>query len=242
MGKAIFQALNNFLSHTHDMGAFVVDFSDGSFDVLSGGVFSVIIDGSINPLEQLAESSRIHEADKVVLGAFCRDLLNSNIIQIQEDHFSIPFRGMLSDDASGSDTDYKWINLTIVIDRNENLTAKCIIGHIRMMNNAEILNKIITDSFTNDKHPQVFNGQAKRIIEDESRNAAIVQFDIENFKYINVRYGEEKGTEILNYIKNGLDTICTDRQVYTRLSADVFMIAAHLAHRRASRQLRGHYL
>lgn len=225
MGKAIFQALNDFLSRTHNMGAFVVDFSDNSYDVMSEGDFSVFIDGSENPLEQLAESTRVHEADRVVLGAFCRDLLNSNKIQIQEDHFSIPFRGILSDNISNSDKDYKWITLTIVIDRDENLMAKCIIGHLRMMNNAEVLNKIIIDSFTNDKHPQVFNSQAKRIIEDESRNAAIIQFDIENFKLINVRYGEEKGTEILNYIKNGLDTICTDRQVYTRLSADVFMIA-----------------
>ncbi len=124
-----------------------------------------------------------------------------------------------------SDTDYKWITLTAVIDRDEYLMAKCVIGHLKMMNNAEILNKIIIDSFTNDKHPQVFNNQAKRIIDDESRNAAVIQFDIENFKLINVRYGEEKGTEILNNIKNGLDTICTDKQVYTRLSADVFMIA-----------------
>ena len=88
-----------------------------------------------------------------------------------------------------------------------------------------MLFRSIIDSFTNDKHPQVFNNQAKRIIDDESRNAAVIQFDIENFKLINVRYGEEKGTEILNNIKNGLDTICTDKQVYTRLSADVFMIA-----------------
>lgn len=223
MGKDIFQALNDFLSRTNDMGAFVVDFSDNSFDVMAEGIFSTILNGNVNPLEQLAESNRIHKADRIVLGAFCRDLLSSNKIPIQEDHFSVPFRGLVSNDPA--DTDYKWITLTVVIDRDENLIAKCVIGHLKMMNNAEILNKIIIDSFTNDKHPQVFNNQAKRIIDDESRNAAIIQFDIENFKLINVRYGEEKGTEILNYIKNGLDTVCTDKQVYTRLSADVFMIA-----------------
>lgn len=223
MGKSIFQALNDFLSRTHDMGAFVVDFSDNSFEVMSEGVFSAILDGSINPLEQLSESKLIYEADRVVLGAFCRDLLGSNKISVQEDHFSVSFRGLVSDNSA--DTDYKWMTLTTVIDRDENLMAKCVIGHLKMMNNAEILNKIIIDSFTNDKHPQVFNNQAKRIIDDESRNSAIIQFDIENFKLINVRYGEEKGTEILNNIKNGLDTICTDKQVYTRLSADVFMIA-----------------
>ncbi len=223
MGKSVFQALNEFVERTDNMCAFVVDFSDGSWDATSTGIFSAIIDGSFNPLEQLAESKKVHDADSAVLGAFCRDLLNSYKIPVQEEYFSVPFRGKVSDDPDNKD--YKWIMLTIIIGRDENNLAKYIVGHLRFMNNAEMLNKAIADSFTNDKHPQVFAGQAKHIIEDTSRNAAIIQFDIENFKLINVKYGEEKGTEILNFIKNGLDTICTNKQAYLRLSADVFMIA-----------------
>ncbi len=223
MGKSVFQALNEFVERTDNMCAFVVDFSDGSWDATSTGIFSAIIDGSFNPLEQLAESKNVHDADSAVLGAFCRDLLNSYKIPVQEEYFSVPFRGKVSDDPDNKE--YKWIMLTIIIGRDENNLAKYIVGHLRFMNNAEMLNKAITDSFTNDKHPQVFAGQAKHIIEDTSRNAAIVQFDIENFKLINVKYGEEKGTEILNFIKNGLDTVCTNKQAYLRLSADVFMIA-----------------
>ncbi len=223
MGKTVFQALSDFIERTDEMCAFVVDFSAKSYDVTSGGVFSPIIDGKGNPLEQLGGSERVHEADRVVLGAFCRDLLDSYKTPVQENHFITSFRGDVSADPAVKD--YKWMTLTVIIDRNENGFANFIVGHLRLMNNAELLNKAITDSFTNDKHPQVFAGQAKRIIEDTSRNAAIVQFDIENFKLINVKYGEEKGTEILNFIKNGLDTICTNKQAYLRLSADVFMIA-----------------
>lgn len=223
MGKSVFQALNEFVERTDDMCAFVVDFSDRSWDVTSAGIFSVIIDGRSNPLEQLAESKNVHEADGVVLGAFCRDLLNSYKVPVQEEHFIVSFRENVSGDSENKD--YKWVTLTVIIDRDENKLAKYIVGHLRLMNNAEMLNKAIIDSFTNDKHPQVFAGQAKRIIEDTNRSAAIVQFDIENFKLINVKYGEEKGTEILNFIKNGLDTICTNKQAYLRLSADVFMIA-----------------
>jgi len=223
MGKSVFQALNEFVERTDDMCAFVVDFSDRSWDVTSAGIFSVIIDGRSNPLEQLAESKNVHEADGVVLSAFCRDLLNSYKVPVQEEHFIVSFRENVSGDSENKD--YKWVTLTVIIDRDENMLAKYIVGHLRLMNNAEMLNKAIIDSFTNDKHPQVFAGQAKRIIEDTNRSAAIVQFDIENFKLINVKYGEEKGTEILNFIKNGLDTICTNKQAYLRLSADVFMIA-----------------
>ncbi len=225
MSKSVFQALNEFIERTDEMCAFVFDFSDGSWDATSTGIFSEIINGKENPFEQLGSSRRIHEADRTVLEAFCHDLMNADKVPVQESHFVVSFRG---DVSSVSDKeDYKWMTLTVLMDRGESFLAKCAVGHIRLMNNAEMLNKAIADSFTNDKHPQVFAGQAKHIIEDTSRNAAIIQFDIENFKLINVKYGEDKGTEILNFIKNGLDTICTGKQAYLRLSADVFMIATN---------------
>lgn len=223
MGNKVFKALSEFIESNDSMCAFVTDLSDKSWDITRAGIFSALLDENSNPLEQLASGRNIHEADSAVIGAFCRDLMCMDKSPISEDHFMVSFRGNVSNDPAVKD--YKMITLTVIIDRDENNFAKRIIGHLRLMNSAEMLNKVITDSFTNDKHPQVFASQAKRIIEDESRKAAIIQFDIEGFKLINVKYGEEKGTEILNYIKNGLDTVCTDRQAYTRLSADVFMVA-----------------
>lgn len=223
MSEKIFQALGDFVEKTDEMCAFTIDFSDGSYDITSAGIFSGFVDGSGNPLEQLGKSSRISEEDSPVVSMFCRDLLNSNKSPLSENHFMVSFRGNISE--NDAEPVIKYIVFTVLIDLDENRYAKKILGHLRLMTNAELLNKAITDSFTNDKHPQVFNIQAQRIIKDTSRGAAIIQFDIEGFKLINVKYGEEKGTEILSFIKNGLDTVCTDRQVYARLSADVFMIA-----------------
>ncbi len=94
------------------------------------------------------------------------------------------------------------------------------------MNSSELLTKTIVDSFTNDKHPSVFASNVQKLLNDTSgRQLAFMQFDIEKFKLINAKYGEDKGTEILNFITNGLYTVCTDEQVHLRLSADVFMIA-----------------
>lgn len=94
-----------------------------------------------------------------------------------------------------------------------------------MMNNSEILTRTILDNFTNDKHPMVFTNRAKQILDTcGDRQVVFLQFDIEKFKLINTTYGEDKGTEILNFINNGLSTVCTNAQVYIRLSADVFMI------------------
>lgn len=221
MGKTVFEAMNDLMSGAENMCAFAVDFSDNSYDVKAAGDISELVDGSVNPLEQLSFNRRIHSSDGAVITAFCRDLMNSRVSPIYESRFEINFRANISSKPDN----YDWFILTVVIDRDEECRGKCILGHIRLMNNAEMLNKTIIDSFTNDKHPMVFNSRAKTIIADESHKAAIVQFDIEKFKLINTAHGEEKGTEILNFIGNGMVSICSERQVCARLSADVFMIA-----------------
>lgn len=53
---------------------------------------------------------------------------------------------------------------------------------------------------------------------------AVVQFDIENFKIINRKYGEQFGDGLLKFILDGLNCICNNEQLYVRLSADVYMI------------------
>lgn len=55
-------------------------------------------------------------------------------------------------------------------------------------------------------------------------NYAVIQFDIENFKIINSQYGENFGDDLLKFIQNTLKYLCNDYQLYTRISADVFMI------------------
>ncbi|MDE6591787.1 MAG: GGDEF domain-containing phosphodiesterase [Oscillospiraceae bacterium] len=225
MGKSVFNAISEIINQAEDMCAFSVDFSDDSYDIQSSGRMAALVDENSNPLEQFCYNRRIHESDGAVITAFCRDLLGSKNNPIYESRYGISFRANLSENAEDNTAEYSWLILTIAIDRDEELRARCIVGHLRIMNHAEMLNKTIIDSFTNDKHPRVFASRAQAIVSDESRKSAIVQFDIEKFKLINTAYGEEKGTEILNFIVNGMASICNERQVCLRLSADVFMIA-----------------
>ncbi|MCM1578676.1 MAG: GGDEF domain-containing phosphodiesterase [Ruminococcus sp.] len=221
MARTVFQVLSDIVKGAEDTCAFSVDFTDNAFDVQTSEKLSVLINENENPLEQLCYSRRIHESDSAVLTAFCRDLLGSGKNPIYESRYEVNFRARLTDDPE----DYTWFILTIAIDREKDLRARCIVGHLRVMNLAEKLNKTIIESFTNDKHPMVFNNRAREVVFREGREAAIVQFDIEKFKLINSAYGEDMGNEILSFISNGLSSICNERQVFTRLSADVFMIA-----------------
>ena len=80
-------------------------------------------------------------------------------------------------------------------------------------------------SVTNDKHPRFLVQGADAIIaKHPEAKYAFIQFDIAKFKMINEQYGEDFGTEVLNYIIHGLKLICDDEQLFVRLSGDVFMI------------------
>lgn len=64
---------------------------------------------------------------------------------------------------------------------------------------------------------------AMRII-NSSEKAAVIQFDIRNFKNINQTYGEETGDRILDYIAANLKDVWGREAVTCRLGADIFNI------------------
>ena len=57
-----------------------------------------------------------------------------------------------------------------------------------------------------------------------NKKFAVVQFDVAKFKMIIADYGEKKADELLNFFVATLKVICNKYQIYSRLSADVFMI------------------
>lgn len=223
MSVSIAKAMSDFICSNENMCVFITDPSDGSYEITKAGLLANIINDNSEPLAQLCESEYIHPADRVVVSALCSDILRCGNGSLPDERFSVDFRGNVS--GGKDDPEYKWLKMIILAPRNENGGLLHIIGHISIMNNAEMLTRTILNSFTNDKHPEVFNGRAKQILDTSGdRRVAFVQFDIEKFKLINTTYGEAMGTEILNYINSGLKTICTDEQVCIRLSADVFMV------------------
>lgn len=223
MGKAIAQALSEYITGSKEMCVFVTDFTDGSFEIFSSDLSRRLFENDSEPLSQLCCNKNIHTADEPVVTALCRDLTGAADNLPQSERYSINFRIDVSDSGEPA---YRWATFLVILQKDTGGALQCVIGHIHLMNDAELLTKSIVDSFTNDKHPMVFNNRAKQLLEcNDGRRAAFIQFDIEKFKLINSRYGEEKGTEILNFITHGLDSVCTDGQVHLRLSADVFMIA-----------------
>ena len=76
-----------------------------------------------------------------------------------------------------------------------------------------------------DRNPTVFMERAKeRIGGHPDKKYAVIQFDIVKFKVINEMYGEARGDEILDYFTDVLKVLCGKERLYSRLSADVFMI------------------
>lgn len=223
MSISISQAMSDFIRENEGMCVFTSDLSDGSFEITNTGVLSNIISADSEPIAQLAQSPNIHPGDAPVLSALCSDILKCGRDGLPDERFTADFRADISGNREAPE--YKWLKMTIISPKSESGRVKYIIGHISVMNNAEIMTRTIINCFTNDKHPEVFNNRARQIIDGSGdRRVAIIQFDIEKFKLINTTYGEAVGTEILNFIGNGLSTICNDEQVYMRLSADVFMV------------------
>lgn len=78
---------------------------------------------------------------------------------------------------------------------------------------------------TNDKNPVHFANTASELMSKyPNKKYAIIQFDISRFKMINEQYGEEFGDELLKYVVHMLEVNLGMDRLYTRLTADVFMI------------------
>lgn len=83
----------------------------------------------------------------------------------------------------------------------------------------------IAETFTSDRDPMLIQRQAVDLMEaNPDKKFAVVQFDVAKFKMISENYGEHKASELLNFFVATLKVICNKYQIYSRLSADVFMI------------------
>lgn len=89
----------------------------------------------------------------------------------------------------------------------------------------EIYRLQLAQSVTNDRTPAMFLKVADEIIkQNPEEKYALIQFDVAKFKAINEMYGEPFGDEMLNYFIESLKVLCTQEQVFVRLTADVFMV------------------
>jgi len=123
--------------------------------------------------------------------------------------------------VNNSNTYYK---ITCNFNYVENV-ADTVLTTITKLSTEDSYRYTLSQTITNDKNPDSFNIEVQNLFNaNPDKTFAIIQFDIEGFKNINSQYGEQFGDELLKYIIDNLKIICNDEQLYTRLTADVFMI------------------
>lgn len=168
------------------------------------------------------------------------DIINSNMIAEEDRERFVLFAQMLRQGTGGTKGNeelksqirlkyrnnvYNWYEINIYPKKVDYSERMVITGTIHRMTEREIQVLNIVNFHTNDKSPKLFSELAMRHVKEmNDKNFAYIQFDVIGFKFINDKYGEETGNELLNYFNQVLSMYCNDQQIFTRLSADVFML------------------
>ncbi|EOT26904.1 C_GCAxxG_C_C family protein [Eubacterium sp. 14-2] len=85
-------------------------------------------------------------------------------------------------------------------------------------------NKVMQSVLKNISKLQRFRKNVNHLLFSSTKNIAFIQFDIRKFKIVNDLYGEKFGDEMLDFIREQLNNICSQEQLFINLRSDVFMI------------------
>lgn len=120
---------------------------------------------------------------------------------------------------------YSYHNVACYIVKDKDGYIERVTCVITEMSAEELYRLQLSQTITNDRHPAMFMKVAKEIIRKNPESKyALIQFDVAKFKAINEVYGEAVGDEILNFFIESLKVLCTNDQMFARLTADVFMV------------------
>lgn len=96
---------------------------------------------------------------------------------------------------------------------------------IRLRESSSMLNLLKYDQLTKLYSREFFYQQVSRIlVKYPDQKFDIICTDIENFKMINERYGEEKGDELLCYLAKRIRKSLSDIEICGRIGADSFAV------------------
>lgn len=196
---------------------FYYSVTDKTFFQISGNLFPEI---SGDPLDYLSESGLIEEQSQPVFAVFCSRIQESIIKGSDENSASTD----ISIRLPGSD-EFKMCHLHAFFLRGENNRVTDIHYNLRPFTQIECFNRDVLRMFSSDKNPKLYAERCARVIrENPDKEIAFIQFDVERFKLINETYGVEVGDELLQFFNDSLAIICTEKQPFCRLTADVYMI------------------
>ncbi|MBD5080828.1 MAG: EAL domain-containing protein [Ruminococcaceae bacterium] len=200
---------------------FHIDFVNNGWHLENNPLFpDFTMSETDNPIEDLLKNDRLFGEDREKLRFLLNKLKDEGSFSKNDKYLKFQFR--LMGEKQGVD----WYEMRIYpfFDDSGKKVAS-LNGSFMKMNEREVKNRNILNFYTNDKNPAIFADiMAKRIKEDIDNKYAVIQFDVIGFKFINDKYGEAIGNEILHHINDILDLYCSEEQIYSRLSADVFMV------------------
>lgn len=154
-----------------------------------------------------------HARDKIIYGSKS---------PIEENTLTVMFR--INNAEFTNPQSAPWYNLTFYLCKNDSGLITEVSALLREMTETEIMNKDILDSFSNDRNPRIFNSRIRRLLDSHPDDKfAFVQFDVKNFKFINEKYSDDFGNDVLNNIRDNLGYYSSSTFISSRLTADVFM-------------------
>lgn len=185
---------------------------------------SFILKGAdISKVDLFHMSDWIYIDDKPTFEIFLQQLEaemkeESQPVMKQEEKAAIAVRLLGEDDV------YRYHNVECWLEREEDRLMRMFVM-ISRLDVKEVHRIKLAEKFTSDRDPSILNEQGVELIKSHpDKTFAVIQFDVAKFKMIPVNYGDSKATELLNFFSNSLRVICNHMQIYSRLSADVFMI------------------
>ncbi|MDD3360716.1 MAG: EAL domain-containing protein [Hespellia sp.] len=96
---------------------------------------------------------------------------------------------------------------------------------IKLRENAAMINRIQKDQLTGIYNKNYFYERCSELIKDKPANAYdMICTDIERFKVVNDLYGTEKGDELLIFVANVIQNLCSPEEICGRIGSDSFGI------------------
>ncbi len=196
---------------------FLWDCCDNTVDTLGG---CVALPQSGNPFHYLFNNGYIEDTYQALYQVFCAKLDEAVLNGVSDNSLDAVVKMRFSADGA-----YRLCHIYTNLLKDENSKATDIHVNIRPFTAKEELDHEVLSVFTSDKNPAIFSKKlADMMAACEVGHMAYIQFDVERFKLINDQYGSEFGDELLKFFSDSLKVICSEKQPFCRLTADVFMI------------------
>ena len=203
---------------------FLWDCCENTVDTLGG---RVTLPESGNPFHYMINSGFVESSYEAVYHVFCSKLDEAAIYGVVDNSLDAVVKMRFSPEE-----EYRLCHIYTNLLKDEGGRVTDIHVNIRPFSAKEELDHEVLSVFSSDKNPAIFSKKlADMMAECEVGHMAYIQFDVERFKLINDQYGSDMGDEVLKFFSDSLKVLCSERQPFCRLTADVFMIGTEFGER-----------